>query len=37
MMPVIGGIDVDILLLSIIIAIDFIKIYQMERRFQEEL
>jgi len=37
MMPVVFGIEADVILLSIIIALDFAKIYQMERRFKEEI
>ena len=35
MMPALFGIDADVILLSIIIMLDFAKIYQMERRFKE--
>jgi len=34
-MPALFGIDADVILLSIIIMLDFAKIYQMERRFKE--
>ena len=37
MMPMIFGIDADVIFLFAIIVLDFIKIYQMERRFKEEL
>jgi hypothetical protein len=37
MMPMLFGIDADVMLLFIIIVLDFAKIYQIERRFKEEI